>query len=61
MDFRSQPHVEQRSHGPIEVSPVVSDRVRCLATRAIEGAPVFTAGEVRELAKAVIVHNEQFA
>lgn len=38
-------------------SPVASDRVRSLALRAIEGAPALTAGEMRELAEAILDHN----
>ena len=39
------------------VSPVASERVRALALRAIEGAPALTAGEMRELAEAILEHT----
>ena len=38
-------------------SPVASERVRALALRAIEGAPALSAGEMRELAEAILEHN----
>ena len=42
---------------PSASSPVASDRIRALAIRAIEGAPALTAGEMRELAEAILEHN----
>lgn len=39
------------------LSPVASERVRALALRAIEGAPALSAGEMRELADAILEHN----
>ena len=47
--------------GMLSVSPIETDRIRALATRALEGAPALTPGEVRELAGAVLGHNERFA
>ena len=39
------------------VSPVASDRIKALASRAVEGAPALTSGEMRELADAILEHN----
>ena len=45
----------------LSMSPIETDRIRALATRALEGAPALTPGEVRELAGAVLAHNDRFA
>ena len=46
-----------RHNSASAISPVASERVRALATRAMEGAPALTAGEMRELADAILEHN----
>lgn len=38
-------------------SPITSDRIKALAARAMEGAPALTAGEMRELAEAILEHQ----
>ncbi len=40
-------------------SPLASERILGLATRALEGAPALTAGEMRELASAVLAHHSE--
>ena len=45
----------------LTMSPIETDRIRALAMRAVEGAPALTPGEVRELAGAIITHNDVFA
>ena len=46
-----------RRHSAAHISPLASDRIRALANRAMEGAPALTAGEMRELAEAILEHN----
>ena len=43
------------------MSPIETDRVRSLAIRVLQGAPALTPGEVRELAGAVLAHNQRFS
>ena len=58
MNTTTQPGLAQQQIATT-FSPVASERIRALAVRAIEGAPALTAGEMRELAEAIIEHNER--
>ena len=58
MDLYTDIHLVSAPYGATPpISSVASERVRALAIRAIEGAPALTAGEMRELANAILEHN----
>ena len=61
MERLSAGHPNENTARVLSASPIETDRVRALATRALEGAPALTPGEVRELAAGILAHNEYFA